>query len=472
MIEIYPYYYESFRCIADKCEDSCCAGWEIDIDDDSYEKYMSVGDAIGEKLKASIRTYGTSSCDDTVTDDDMICGSMSDSSSSDDTMTDGDMDECLSEQKPYEKHGFILSDDMRCPFLDEKGLCELYRELGEASLCEVCTNTPRNFLEFMAEKACTTSQTSKPGFSESSAMQGGICVRQISVSISCPEAARLLFESPEKVYFIEKETSDEPMYEMDESESALGGFLLEKQKEAIEILGDREKSLHERIAMFMAHAEKVQNRLNLISAGDISDIDISGDTISDSLSAGADPDVPASGSQPSDEQELGNYPYFPDNYTSFLRRMEIFSGLASIGKPWSDIITALYEDFVDAKTETADINNTVSDHAAAAGRYKSAIHALYTHMEAAGRMYEYEHLLVYYAFLLLCRAIDDYDYLTRAKLVVASFEMNRDMDAVIFYRKKEFDPHDRQVNSRIYAREIEHSEENLADLSEELMFSN
>ena len=32
-----PDYYSEFSCIADKCSDNCCIGWEIDIDENSLE---------------------------------------------------------------------------------------------------------------------------------------------------------------------------------------------------------------------------------------------------------------------------------------------------------------------------------------------------------------------------------------------------------------------------------------------------
>ena len=34
MILRVPEYYEKFSCIASRCKDSCCAGWEIDIDEE------------------------------------------------------------------------------------------------------------------------------------------------------------------------------------------------------------------------------------------------------------------------------------------------------------------------------------------------------------------------------------------------------------------------------------------------------
>ena len=37
-----PFYYDYFQCIANKCIDSCCIGWKVDIDKKSYKKYKKV----------------------------------------------------------------------------------------------------------------------------------------------------------------------------------------------------------------------------------------------------------------------------------------------------------------------------------------------------------------------------------------------------------------------------------------------
>ena len=34
-----PEYFKDFKCIASECEDTCCAGWGIVIDDETYKKY-------------------------------------------------------------------------------------------------------------------------------------------------------------------------------------------------------------------------------------------------------------------------------------------------------------------------------------------------------------------------------------------------------------------------------------------------
>ena len=39
MFVMIPEYYNKFKCIASKCSDNCCIGWEIDIDSKTYEKY-------------------------------------------------------------------------------------------------------------------------------------------------------------------------------------------------------------------------------------------------------------------------------------------------------------------------------------------------------------------------------------------------------------------------------------------------
>lgn len=104
----FPDYYTRFKCIADKCSDTCCQGWEICIDKHSLEKYRSVGGEIGKRLGESITTDG-----------------------------DG-------------AH-FILTDNERCPFLNASNLCDLYIALGEGSLCGICTDHPR-FRSFLSDR--------------------------------------------------------------------------------------------------------------------------------------------------------------------------------------------------------------------------------------------------------------------------------------------------------------------------------
>ena len=49
-----PHYYDKFQCLADQCPDTCCAGWQIVIDDDSLKKYEKTKGAFGNRLRNSI----------------------------------------------------------------------------------------------------------------------------------------------------------------------------------------------------------------------------------------------------------------------------------------------------------------------------------------------------------------------------------------------------------------------------------
>ena len=88
-----PSYYKHFKCIADRCKNSCCVNWEIDVDDSSYEKYCSAD----ESLKDSI--------------------------------TECDGVRC-----------FKLSAGGRCTHLNDKGLCDIIIKYGEGYLTDICAS--------------------------------------------------------------------------------------------------------------------------------------------------------------------------------------------------------------------------------------------------------------------------------------------------------------------------------------------
>ena len=54
-----PDYYSKFTCTADKCGDTCCRGWEVDIDDDANEYYQLAPGEFAKEVRASIREEET-----------------------------------------------------------------------------------------------------------------------------------------------------------------------------------------------------------------------------------------------------------------------------------------------------------------------------------------------------------------------------------------------------------------------------
>ena len=99
MIFSYPKYYEDFRCIADKCEDSCCQEWEVDVDDEAAALYQNLPGQLGDRLRQVMKRI------------------------------DGGM------RLPIENG--------RCPMWRQDGLCEIQFQQGHDALCHTCRTFPR-----------------------------------------------------------------------------------------------------------------------------------------------------------------------------------------------------------------------------------------------------------------------------------------------------------------------------------------
>ena len=125
----FPNYYKEFSCIAGSCPDTCCAGWQIVIDNKTLKKYQHFKDPFHNRLHNGI---------------------------------------------DWKEHVFRQY-NRRCAFLNEENLCDIYTEAGPKMLCDTCRNYPRHIEEFEG-------------------------LREISLSLSCPEAARILLSQKEKVH--------------------------------------------------------------------------------------------------------------------------------------------------------------------------------------------------------------------------------------------------------------------------------
>ena len=54
IVTVWPDFAEDFACKADRCQHSCCRGWEIDIDEATAAYYASLDGPLGEALRANI----------------------------------------------------------------------------------------------------------------------------------------------------------------------------------------------------------------------------------------------------------------------------------------------------------------------------------------------------------------------------------------------------------------------------------
>jgi lysine-N-methylase len=136
---ILPEYSKSFRCIGPACEDICCEGWNVTIDQATYEKYQTIpAGPLRVLIDANIvRTP-----------------------------------ENAAGLPPAAFALVRLQPPLRvCPFLSAERLCQIQVEHGESYLSKICSTFPR--IQHTIDKQLNT-----------------------SLSLACPEAARLVLLNP------------------------------------------------------------------------------------------------------------------------------------------------------------------------------------------------------------------------------------------------------------------------------------
>ena len=112
----YPKYYEQFACIADRCPDSCCHEWSVDVDKQAATLYRALPGELGDRLRKVLQD----------TDDGTV----------------------------------MALENGRCPMWRQDGLCRIHAELGHDALCKVCREFPRlrhdygTFAELGLELSC------------------------------------------------------------------------------------------------------------------------------------------------------------------------------------------------------------------------------------------------------------------------------------------------------------------------------
>ena len=201
MLYVKPDYYNKFKCIADKCEATCCAGWQIVIDEASMERYEKEPGRYGEILRERIDW----------------------------------------------KEGVFKQDGCkRCAFLNLDNLCDMYKHLGEESLCVTCTNYPRHIEEFENQ-------------------------REITLAISCPEVARIILSQKEPVSFWEEEVESEDE-EFEDFDPFFFSYLEDARAIMLTILQNRVLSISVRVALIQNMAEEMQEIIENAELFELADV--------------------------------------------------------------------------------------------------------------------------------------------------------------------------------------------------------
>lgn len=104
-----PVWDKEFQCMAGNCPDTCCAGWEIVVDDVSADRFRAMEDAMGKRMQQALCTV------------------------------DGETQ-------------LRRKTDGRCMLLNDRNLCDLYAMYGEGALCRTCRLHPRFVADYGARR--------------------------------------------------------------------------------------------------------------------------------------------------------------------------------------------------------------------------------------------------------------------------------------------------------------------------------
>lgn len=139
--EIFPGFVTSFKCVGPDCLISCCQGWSIHIDKKTHQSYITSPDtAIRALAKKSL----------------------------------------LPLKGGKARYSLMtLNENHQCPFIDCDRLCTIHRTLGEKALSKTCATYPRLKMEYQGET-------------------------RHSLTLSCPEAARLVLFDPQSMLLEER----------------------------------------------------------------------------------------------------------------------------------------------------------------------------------------------------------------------------------------------------------------------------
>ncbi len=131
---IRPHYAEQFRCIAGDCEDSCCVGWTVQIDKQTFEKYQRIpAGALRDSIDANV----------------VLSPRNEDGS------------------EPAQYASMRMPPSKKCPMHNADNLCQIQLEQGEGYLSQLCSTFPRQ--THIIDK-----------------------FEETTLTLSCPEAARIV----------------------------------------------------------------------------------------------------------------------------------------------------------------------------------------------------------------------------------------------------------------------------------------
>ncbi len=320
-----------------------------------------------------------------------------------------------------------------CHFLREDGLCQIFwTSQKEEDWCDTCRSYPRHIEEFEE-------------------------VREISLGMSCPEAARIIFEEKETLSFLMEE--DEEYEEYEEFDYLLYSKLLDSRELLLRILQERTRPLRERLLS----AEKLGRALqDAIDENRIFEMD-------DILKKAEREIAEAEGKKEAEKiisQDFADKKREAEASTEedmphrFEERKKLFSYLKE------------FELLRDSWKKDRDQAEKLL-YQVGAKDYARAVQSFYQEGYAEGReswKSAMEQIAVYFIFIYFCGAVYDDWLIEKVEMAVFSVKIIEEMAiASMLAKGKAVDRRELIRISSGFCRELEHSDENL-NLLEELLY--
>lgn len=261
----------------------------------------------------------------------------------------------------------------RCPFLLDNGLCEMYIEIGHENLCRTCRLFPRHITYFGARK-------------------------EAGLSLSCPEAARIIMENPEPISFETEEVYADIMPTAIDPD--LYFTLIETRKTAINILQNRKFSIEKRIVAFLLLSDEIQRAVRKNSFSEAKAI--------------------CKKNFLGEKYKIGSH---SDKHKAVGKYFEDFRSLEMLDKSWKN------------RLDTAEKSTP----------------AIPEEFE-----WEYEHLMIYFVFRYLMAAVFDGDLLSKSKFAAVSYIIISRLQS-----ENAADKTARVTAMQKYSKEVEHSQLNM-----------
>lgn len=331
------------------------------------------------------------------------------------------------------QEGCFLQYHQRCAFLNEDNLCDLVIEKGDGYLCRTCDQYPRHTEEFDG-------------------------VREYSLSLSCPVAAKLILECQEPMRLcVEEDDAPDPLEDEFEDFDFMLFTRLEDAREVLfAIIQNRTLPMERRMRIALKLAYELQLCLDEERLFDMQEVV---GRYAELLESGAawestpigDEDVrkPWGTNAPRADREKVWYEALKDNFTQFDK-------LERLRDEWTEVLES---------TRKTLYSQNFAEYAAIRSTF------LHTFGEG-GECYEkwaimQENIVMFFLYTYFCGAV--YDDCIYSKVALAIFSAIYIQELVMcsfICADKNIDWQKCVQLTYRYAREVEHSDENLICLEE------